>query len=537
VSANTPANSEPPAQPRPRRHRLRRFVTGALSGLLAAAAALGVAEFIAAFIGPQSSPVIAIGAAFIEATPTSLEQFAIRTFGSNDKLVLLIGIFTVLGLLAVAMGLLARRVLALGMAGVILLGVVGAAAAMTRPTASPLDAVPSLVGALAGSITLMLLIRAARSVEASIDAELSGDVSFSRAILAHRRFLLLSLGSAALTAVAGTAGRVLLGSRFNAEDSRQGVRLPKPDSPAPSVPAGADLEVPGLVPFFTPNPVFYKVDTTLVTPQLPAAEWSLRVHGMVGRELRLSYEDLLARPILERDITLACVSNEVGGNLVGNARWLGISLADLLREVGVDPKADQIVSRSTDGWTCGTPTQVVMDGRDALLAIGMNGEPLPLDHGFPVRMVVPGLYGYVSACKWLVDLRLTRFADFDSYWVERGWAEQAPIKTASRIDTPRSFAKLSSGTVPIAGVAYAQHRGIDRVEVSIDDGEWQQARLAAEDSIETWRQWVYPWDATPGDHRIEVRATDGTGDTQSQERVTPFPSGATGQHSVAVTVT
>lgn len=274
-----------------------------------------------------------------------------------------------------------------------------------------------------------------------------------------------------------------------------------------------------------------------MVPRIAAGDWRLRVHGRVRRELELDFRQLLARPLMERDITLSCVSNEVGGSYVGTARWTGVPLADLLREAGVEAGADQLVSRSADGFTIGTPTAVVLDGRDTMLAVAMNGEPLPLTHGFPVRMLVPGLYGYVSATKWLVDLELTSFGDFDPYWVRRGWARQAPVKTMSRIDTPRPLARLAAGQVAVAGVAWAQHRGIRRVEVRADGGPWRPARLAAEQSADTWRQWVWPWEATPGRHTLEVRATDGTGATQPEDRAPPFPDGATGWHLVVVTVT
>jgi hypothetical protein len=273
-----------------------------------------------------------------------------------------------------------------------------------------------------------------------------------------------------------------------------------------------------------------------VTPQVSAEGWSLTVHGMVERELTLTYKELLRRDLIERDVTLACVSNEVGGNLISSAKWLGAPLAELLQEAGVKPGADQIISRGHDGITIGTPTQVVMDGRDAILAVGMNGEPLPQAHGFPVRMVVPGLYGYVSATKWVTDIELGRFSDFDAYWVQRGWAQQAEIKTESRIDTPRNFAQVRAGIVPVAGVAWAQHRGIAKVEVRVDDGPWQQARLAPVPTTDSWRQWVLMWDAPRGEHKLTVRATDRDGNTQTAARAQPFPSGATGWYSTSVRV-
>lgn len=302
------------------------------------------------------------------------------------------------------------------------------------------------------------------------------------------------------------------------------------------------MRIPGLSGFITPNRTFYRVDTALVVPAVDARDWRLRIHGKgVTRPLTLTYQDLLDSDLIERDITLTCVSNQVGGPYAGNARWLGVPLARLLKRAGVRPPsrggpADQLVARSVDGMTLGTPVETVMDGRDAILALGMNGEPLPFAHGFPVRMVVPGLYGYVSACKWLADLELTTFGSYDAYWVKRGWARRAPVKTGSRIDTPKPFARPEAGTVPVAGVAWAQQRGIDRVEVRVDGGAWQTARLAAEDSTDTWRQWLWEWPARPGVHRLEVRATDRDGYIQTDRRTGTVPDGATGLHSVVVTV-
>jgi DMSO/TMAO reductase YedYZ molybdopterin-dependent catalytic subunit len=369
-------------------------------------------------------------------------------------------------------------------------------------------------------------LRRAPSPDAAAAAP--GTKAPARSAYDRRAFLLTSLGAAAVGLVAGTVGRATLTKRLDVGASRAAVVLPPPTSAAPALPAGTDLGLPGLSAFRTPNGEFYRIDTALLVPQLSTTDWRLRVHGMVGREIELDYDGLLARGLIERDITLTCVSNEVGGSLVGSARWLGAPLADLLREAGVRPGADQILSRSVDGLTIGTPTDVVMDGRDALLAVAMNGQPLPTRHGFPVRMVVPGLYGYVSATKWVVDLELTRFVDAQAYWVERGWALRGPIKTMTRIDTPDGRSQVRAGRVAVAGVAWAQHRGIERVEVRVDRGAWQQARLASVPSTDTWRQWVVDWDATPGEHVIEARATDSTGSPQPQRVTDPFPSGATG---------
>ena len=319
--------------------------------------------------------------------------------------------------------------------------------------------------------------------------------------------------------------------------SRASVHLPAPARPAPALPAGARLRAPGLSPFFTPNNEFYRVDTALFVPQLRVEDWRLRIHGMVDRVLDLRFDELIARPLIERDITLNCVSNPVGGPYVGNARWIGVPLKPLLEEAGVAEGATQILSRSSDGMTIGTPTATALDGRDAMLAIGMNGEPLPFEHGFPVRMLVPGLYGYESAIKWIVDIELTTLAAAHAYWVERGWAQVASIKTASRIDTPGSGAQVAPGDVTVAGVAWAQHRGISGVEVSVDGGSWMEAKLSAEDSVDTWRQWIWVWRATGGDHVLRVRAIDGDGNVQPGASSPPFPSGATGWDETAVTVT
>jgi DMSO/TMAO reductase YedYZ molybdopterin-dependent catalytic subunit len=297
-----------------------------------------------------------------------------------------------------------------------------------------------------------------------------------------------------------------------------------------------DFGIDGVESWVVPNSDFYRIDTALAVPQVPKDSWSLRIHGMVDDELELTFSDLLAREQVERYITLSCVSNEVGGGLVGNARWQGVLLAPLLDEAGPDPEATQVVSRSIDGWNCGSPTSAIMDGRDAMLAIAMNGEPLPAEHGYPVRLVVPGLYGYVSATKWVTEIELTRWEDFDGYWVPRGWSKEGPIKTMARIDRPRrsrDYRPSADGVIDIAGLAWAVHRGITRVEVSIDDGEWRECELAGVPSDDTWRQWRYRWaDATPGGHSVRARAYDGDGVVQPSEPEPPAPDGAQGYHRV-----
>lgn len=529
--------------------RLLRTALGALSGIAAGYAALTVAELASAAVRPESGPVTAVGGAVIDRTPAAVKDYAIRTFGTQDKLVLQLGILVLLVLFAVALGTLALRHRRAGSAGVLAFGVIGAASAAGRPDAGALDTVPSVVGAVAGAGVLYLLagrlqVRALLREPAATEPVLPGVPAPVPYGFDRRAFAL-----AAGVTVAGSTAAGLLGRRLNASGdagaaaSRGAVRLPAPASRAAPVPRGADLRIDGLSPFITPSKDFYRVDTALVVPRIEAGDWSLRIDGKgVGKPLTLDYADLLDRELVERDITLTCVSNEVGGSYVGNARWLGVPLGPLLEEAGVRPPskggpADQLVARSQDGMTLGSPVETVMDGRDAMLAVGMNGEPLSFTHGFPVRMLVPGLYGYVSACKWLQELELTTFDDYDVYWVKRDWGREGPIKTQSRIDTPKPLASVEPGKVQVAGVAWAQHRGVDRVEVRADDGPWRQARLAEEDSRDTWRQWVWEWDAPPGRHRLEVRATDRGGSTQTADRAGTVPDGATGRHSVVVDVT
>jgi DMSO/TMAO reductase YedYZ molybdopterin-dependent catalytic subunit len=351
-----------------------------------------------------------------------------------------------------------------------------------------------------------------------------------------RRAFLQAAGATGAVVVAGGAIRQAFGGSA-AAGQRADLSLPRPAMSAPTPASGTSLDVPGITPYLTSSKEFYRVDTALRVPDVPIDGYTLRIHGMVERELELSFEDLLQRRMMERRITLTCVSNPVGGKYAGNATWLGVPVRDLLNEAGVLEGADAVKSTSADDMTIGTPLAALDDKfRDALIAVGMNGRPLPLAHGFPVRMVVPGLYGYVSATKWLVDLEVTRFADFKAYWSTRGYSVKAPIKTSSRIDVPKSFAQVKAGTdVPVAGVAWSQGRGIEKVEVRVDGGSWQEAKLADEDNVDTWRQWVWMWDATAGSHRIEVRATDTTGYVQTDQRTPIAPNGSTGWHSVNVT--
>jgi DMSO/TMAO reductase YedYZ molybdopterin-dependent catalytic subunit len=530
---------------------MRRIATrvglGALIGLLAAATAVGVGELVAAFLRPAAAPVIAVGNKFILLTPESLKEYAIRKFGSNDKHMLLLGIYSAIIVLALALGVLALRWLWVGVAGLLAFGGVGIYAAATANAARASDVVPTVVGTVVAIAVLTVLVSNVRSGSVwPLDRVLhrprseaptaAGPVA-NRLVTNRRVFLAGGASAAALAATAGFGGRALQHARFDARASRAAVTLPRPASPAPPLPAGAELGK-GAVPFITANRRFYRVDTALAVPQLTTEAWRLRIHGRVDHETTFTFDDLLGRPLIERYITMACVSNEVGGSYVGTAKFLGVRLADLLREVGVHPDADQIVGRSSDGMTIGTPTSVIMDGRDAMLAVGMNDEPLPLEHGFPVRMLVPGLYGYVSATKWLVDLEATTFAGFDTYWVQRKWAARAPIRLESRIDSPRPFQRLGAGsTVAIAGVAWHQHVGIRAVEVQIGGGQWRPARIGRVPSADTWVQWTLPWTVEgDGPVSIRVRAIDERGTVQEQVRREPFPSGASGWHSVVVQV-
>jgi DMSO/TMAO reductase YedYZ molybdopterin-dependent catalytic subunit len=597
---------------RPRSPRAALAGRGSVVGIVTALVSLGVAQLVAAALAsPNAAPVDAVGAVSINNAPRAVKDFAISTFGSSDKTVLVWGIRVVLLILAAIVGILAVRVLWHGLVGLAVLTAIGMYAALTRPHATAASALPSLVGAAVAALAMRYFSELARrglpeaappdrdrrppgaaqprqgqqprtgsAPEAELDwtpgptaepgpavgrdasgagrradrqpqartpagRHATGAGLPARTAAAagqgpdRRKFLVSSAAVAAGSLVAYGGGSLLANSR-DVSAAAKAVRLPRATTPAPPLPPGTDLKIPGLSSFITPNSKFYRVDTAIVLPEVLPSTWQLRVHGMVRKEIVISFAELLKRPMIEDYITLCCVSNPVGGPYISNAKWLGASLRSLLQEAGIKAGASQLLCTSSDGFTSGTPVETAMDGREALLAVGMNGTPLPVAHGFPVRLVIPGLYGYVSACKWLVDIDVTTYADAQAYWVPQGWSAQAPVKTESRIDVPGIQNSVTAGvTTPIAGVAWAQHKGIEAVEVRIAAGPWQQARLANVPGIESWRQWAYDWDANvrPGNYLVEARATDKTGYTQTSLAAPPPPNGASGYPSVLVSVT
>ncbi len=500
----------------------------ALAGVLALGLGLAVAEVVAGALGRAETPVVAVGEEFIDLTPPWLKDFAIETFGTHDKTALLVGMGVVLTVLGGLIGLLTVRRKSAGMLAAAALLVVAGFAVNNRPDTTMTDLIPTVAAGIVALPTLSWLVGKATAPPPTGDAETARGPS--------RRTFLTAAGITAGLAVVGTGLGQLLGARRAGVETSRDDLATSLDLPRATPPDGADLTVSGADPWRTPNQDFYRIDTALSEPLVRAEDWTLRVHGMVENEVELDYGQLVRMGLEDRWLTLNCVSNEVGGHLIGNALWTGVPIADVLALARPSPDADAVRSRSQDGWTAGTPLDVLTDGRDALLAVGMNGQPLPLAHGFPVRMIVPGLYGYVSATKWVVELEVSRFDQFNAYWTTRGWAERGPVKVASRIDVPSSQANVDAGTVAVAGVAWAQHRGIDAVEVKVDDGDWNAARLAAVPSADTWRQWVWEWDAEPGDHRLQVRATTADGEVQTSEPAPPVPDGASGWHTVDVTV-
>jgi len=503
----------------------------ALAGLTAGAAGLGTASLVAGFSGRLRSPVFEVGDRVVDAVPSWLKDLAISWFGTGDKVALLIGIGSMLAVYAAVLGVVAlRRSMTLGYIGAVLFGLVGALSAWGARGATPWwAAIPSVIGTIAVIAVLTRLAARAEPEEATAALE--------NAPTHRRRFLGEMAGFAVVAGGLGLLGQ-RLNQRFDAGSSRTAVAATEQGKTAftgvaPTAPEGAQAE--NAASFFTSNADFYRIDTALTVPQVKAESWELKVLGMVDTPITLTYDDLLNRELVESDITLTCVSNLIGGDLLGTARWTGIRLDDLLAEAGIASGADQIVGRSVDGYTCGFPVEA-LDGRDALVAIAMNGEPLPLEHGFPARLVVPGIYGYASATKWLTEIELTTFDSFDHYWVPRGYAALAPIKMQTRIDSPRGLDRIPVGMTAIGGSAWAQPIGIDYVEVRIDDEDWVKADMATEVSNSTWRTWSFIWDATPGRHTVTARAISNDGSIQTADRSEPLPDGATGHHSVVVLV-
>jgi DMSO/TMAO reductase YedYZ molybdopterin-dependent catalytic subunit len=511
---------------------MRPKIWDALAGAAAVALSLGVSELAAGLLGLPSL-IEAVGDWVIDASPTPVKEWAIETFGTNDKLVLLIGIVVVSLLIGGLVGILARRRFGIAIAASLGFGAAATLAAIRDPAVSVgVAVIPAGLAAITGLASLRWLYD--RVPEAS-----EGEAENVQAADMSRRSLMVGLGAVlGVAALSGGIGRALVDRSTRTVSGRAEVALPTAADALPSVPEAAELGVQGLSPVITPNEVFYRIDTAFLSvPRVEVADWALSIEGRVDRPYTVTYEDLLDMPLIERDVTLSCVSNEVGGDLVGNARWLGVPLADVLNRAGVRDDAEQVVGRSVDRFTVGFPVEAVFDGRDALVAVGMNGEPLPLEHGFPARLVVAGLYGYVSATKWLASIELTGWDEFDAYWIPRGWAKEAPIKTQSRIDTPAQNAAFEPGPRQVAGVAWAPYRGISKVEVRLGEGtDWVQARLSEPLSDNCWRQWVVDWDAPAGTHRLQVRATDGEGEVQTDQVQRPAPDGATGWHTVQVSV-
>jgi DMSO/TMAO reductase YedYZ molybdopterin-dependent catalytic subunit len=523
------------------------ILRGVVVGVLSTFAGLAVAEVMTGLYRGASSPILPVGQKVIDNTPTSVREWAIRNFGTSDKAVLILGtvfslfvVGSIVGILAVRGKLLAAYIVT----GAI--GLIGMWAVLVRPAPTFGKLLPPIAGTVASIAALWYL--AGRPLTQQGRVPLDGDTD-ERQIIERRDFVQAAATVGIFAVLAAAVGR-LLKVRFGVDQERADLQLPAPvDTVAPIVtvppsgaPAGStsgeatDFGVEGVTPWVVPNSDFYRIDTALSVPQVPKDSWSLHIHGMVDKEITLSFADLLERPMIERYITLSCVSNEVGGDLVGNALFQGVRFKDVLDEAGVQTGATQVVSRSVDGWTAGSPTAVIMDGRDAMIAIAMNGEPLPPEHGYPVRLVVPGLYGYVSATKWVTEIELTRLEDFDAYWIPRGWAKEGPIKTMARIDRPssrKSYTADAKGVIDIAGLAWAVHRGISKVEVSIDEGQWLEAELAGVPSDDTWRQWRYRWAAAPsGEHSVRARAYDGSGEPQPEQPKSVAPDGAQGYHTV-----
>jgi DMSO/TMAO reductase YedYZ molybdopterin-dependent catalytic subunit len=500
------------------------------AGVASAAVALGVVQLTAAFFSPAADARTAVGTAVINLTPGPVKEWAIQTFGTADKLFLTVAVIAVIAALAALAAIWERSRIPVGTVAFLAAAVAGSVAVLARPGARPVDIIPTLLGAMCG-ISVLRLLTSGRIAEGRTTA-----ATEAAGVDPGRRLSLVTLGFAGLGLLGGVTGVVINRRLHSVSGDRETFALPSapPPSPIPADVAPPGVELPS---FVTPNGDFYRIDTALSVPQLARADFRLRIHGMVDREVTYTFDELKKFEPISKVVTLTCVSNPVGGNLISNATWTGYRVRDLLRDSGIHPDADMVLSTSVDGFTAGTPVEALTDGRDSMLAVGMNGVPLPVEHGYPARLVVPGLYGYVSATKWVVDLELTRFDRAQAYWTKLGWSERGPIKTESRIDVPRDGQKVARGPVTFGGVAWAQNRGVKAVEVRIDNGPWQPAQLGAAYSNDTWRLWSFPWAATQaGRHVITARATDNTGAVQTEDQAPPAPDGATGWPAVSFEV-
>ncbi|WP_022892214.1 molybdopterin-dependent oxidoreductase [Agromyces subbeticus] len=534
--------------------RRRFWWWAAIAGIVSAGAFLAVAELIALAVARDGSPILAVGSFVIDIVPQPFKEFAIATFGENDKPVLLASLGLAVVIAAALAGVLQLLRPPLGVITMGIAGALSVAAIVTRAGATPLAFVPPVVGSVVGSILLVVLVRRLRAWREAVAAPAAAPAASAPSTPAdpadpadpaqrrpapgvdRRAFFRIAAISAASALVVGVGARIATATTSSIAAIRRALKLPAPRSTV-VIPAGAELDIPGISPLVTPNADFYRVDTALVVPSVDPAAWRLTIDGMVDRRIELSFDDLVNMGLDEYAVTLTCVSNEVGGELLGNAIWLGVPVREVLRLASPTSGADMVLSRSVDGFTASTPLESLTDdGLDAILAVGMNGEPLPLEHGFPVRMVVPGLYGYVSATKWLTELKVTRFDADEAYWTPRGYSAKAPIKLSSRIDTPRIVTAVTAGPTTIAGVAWAQPVGIEQVEVRVDDGAWQQATLATPISGNTWVQWFLEWQATAGTHYLTVRATDKDGTLQTEELAPIAPDGSSGWQRLLIRV-
>jgi len=496
-----------------------------LAGVAAASVSLGVAQLVGIPFDPRADARTAIASVAIDLTPGPIKEWAIQTLGTLDKLFVAVVVLVAIATIAAIAGTLETRRRPLGSAVIAAAGALGCIAVLSRQGATAFDTIPTVVGTACGVATLRLLTRRFWPGPEEPD---EADVG---------RRTMVMLGLLGFGVVSGVAGAVITRLVHSVAADRSSFTLPQPRTPAPPIPADVQPNGVALPSFITASADFYRVDTALSVPQLSRGDWRLRIHGMLDRETTYSFDDLARFDVVEKVTTLTCVSNPVGGNLISTGIWTGYRVSDLLAAAGVHADADMVLSTSIDGFTAGTPVEALTDGRDALLAVTLNGQPLPVEHGYPARLVVPGLYGYVSATKWVVDMELTRFDRAKAYWTRQGWAARAPIKTESRIDVPRGGQRVPMGPVVFGGVAWAQNRGVRSVEVRIGSGEWQPAELGASYSNETWRLWSFPWQAkSPGKQTITVRATDNTGAVQTADQAAPAPDGATGWHTVAFTV-